>query len=90
MPFEADPKGFFLIHIAEGKILVEHYENVYKGKVLATGKADFVFEGTKPENIYRTLIQHGFVSRLDHAAYLGKELQRAEHCLKTGEKYVQE
>ena len=30
------------------------------------------------------------LSRLDHALYLGRELQRAEHCLLTGEPYVQD
>ena len=30
------------------------------------------------------------ISRLDHAIYIGRELQRAEHCLKTGIQYVQD
>tara|TARA_Y100001968_G_scaffold287580_1_gene289133 strand:+ start:125 stop:526 length:402 start_codon:yes stop_codon:yes gene_type:complete len=30
------------------------------------------------------------ISRLDHAIYIGRELQRAEHCLKTGQKYIQD
>ena len=30
------------------------------------------------------------LSRLDHALYIGRELQRAEQCLKTGEKYIQD
>ena len=30
------------------------------------------------------------VSRLDHAIYIGRELQRAEQCLKTGEDYIQD
>ena len=30
------------------------------------------------------------VSRLDHAIYIGRELQRAEQCLRTGEKYIQD
>tara|TARA_B100001996_G_scaffold150234_1_gene114340 strand:- start:65 stop:466 length:402 start_codon:yes stop_codon:yes gene_type:complete len=30
------------------------------------------------------------ISRLDHAVYIGRELQRAEQCLKTGERYVQD
>ena len=30
------------------------------------------------------------ISRLDHAIYIGRELQRAEQCLKTGEKYIQD
>ena len=30
------------------------------------------------------------ISRLDHAIYIGRELQRAEQCLKTGEQYIQD
>ena len=30
------------------------------------------------------------ISRLDHAIYIGRELQRAEQCLKTGVDYVQD
>ncbi len=30
------------------------------------------------------------LSRLDHALYLGRELQRAEHCLLTGFEYIQD
>jgi dihydropteroate synthase len=30
------------------------------------------------------------LSRLDHALYLGRELQKAEQCLETGEAYIQD
>tara|TARA_Y100001968_G_scaffold282560_1_gene280594 strand:- start:702 stop:1103 length:402 start_codon:yes stop_codon:yes gene_type:complete len=30
------------------------------------------------------------ISRLDHALYIGRELQRAEDCLKKGEQYIQD
>tara|TARA_Y100001968_G_scaffold104962_1_gene94846 strand:- start:472 stop:873 length:402 start_codon:yes stop_codon:yes gene_type:complete len=30
------------------------------------------------------------LSRLDHAIYIGRELQRAEQCLRNGEKYIQD
>ncbi len=30
------------------------------------------------------------ISRLDHAIYIGRELQRAEQCLKTGVPYIQD
>ena len=56
----------------------------------------------RPSNIYRgkSAKQVGIqvsegpgqypISRLDHAIYIGRELQRAEQCLKTGEKYIQD
>ena len=30
------------------------------------------------------------LSRLDHALYLGRELQKAEHCLRSGLDYIQD
>jgi dihydropteroate synthase len=30
------------------------------------------------------------MSRLDHALYLGRELQRAERCLEDGSDYIQD
>ena len=30
------------------------------------------------------------ISRLDHAIYIGRELQRAEQCLRTGKQYIQD
>ena len=56
----------------------------------------------KPSNIYRgksakevgIQISEGLsplpISRVDHAIYIGRELQRAEQCLKTGEQYIQD
>ena len=36
------------------------------------------------------IIANGWVTQLSHAAYLGRELARAELALKQGLKYVQE
>ena len=36
------------------------------------------------------IIERNLLSRLDHAAYLGRELARAERSLETGELYVQD
>ena len=56
----------------------------------------------QPNNIYRgksakqvgIQISEGIgpypISRLDHAIYIGRELQRAEQCLTRGEHYVQD
>ena len=56
----------------------------------------------QPHNIYRgrSAKQLGIqisegndaypISRLDHAIYIGRELQRAEKCLITGEQYIQD
>ena len=56
----------------------------------------------QPRNIYRgksakqlgIQISEGHgpfpISRLDHAIYIGRELQRAEQCLTTGKQYIQD
>jgi tetrahydromethanopterin S-methyltransferase subunit A len=79
----SDPAGYFVIFIdrRRGVLDVEHYEN---NGVLTT-----VIEGRAAE-IYMTAIERALLSRLDHAAYLGRELARAEHALSSGEPYVQD
>jgi tetrahydromethanopterin S-methyltransferase subunit A len=40
--------------------------------------------------LYKTIITNGWISELSHAAYLGKELAKAELSLRHGLKYVQD
>jgi dihydropteroate synthase-like protein len=77
-----DPKGCFRIGV-----------NHQKGLILC--------EQTKPDNtkmclastsasvLVRELVKNEQVSFLDHAAYLGGELMKAEICLKLGHNYIQ-
>ncbi len=46
--------------------------------------------GDKAEEIAAEIVKRGKVTKLYHAAYLGKELQKAEIALAQGKKYVQE
>jgi len=79
-----DKNGFFVIlpQIEENEIYVEYYAN--SGELLHT------IVGEDAVSIYSMIIEKGFVSRLDHSAYLGKELTRAEYYLKYGIPYVQD
>ena len=77
-----DKAGYFVINIVDDHLLVEHYD--YKERLLRT------IEGTSARNLYLTMIENDWVSRLDHAAYLGKELARAEFELKGGPDFVQD
>jgi tetrahydromethanopterin S-methyltransferase subunit A len=81
---EMDKAGYFVIipRAEKGDIAVEHYS--YDNKMLRT------IEGRDARGIYWTIIQNGWVSQLSHAAYLGKELTRAELSLKHGFKFVQD
>ncbi len=79
-----DPTGYFVVYVdrARRRLSLEHYSN--------EGLLDVVIEGIKAAELYTTAIDHGLVSRLDHADYLGQELARAEKALITGEAYVQD
>lgn len=87
---EFDERGFFVINVKD-EILVEHYLNVQKeGKLeVETGELNKVIKGTSAKAICDTLISEGMISRLDHAAHLGRELQKAELALKHGLDYEQ-
>jgi tetrahydromethanopterin S-methyltransferase subunit A len=79
-----DPAGYFVVFPEQRRktLILEHYTN--------QGVLDAVFEGDSPAALSSTVIQKGLLSRLDHAAYLGGELARAERALETGEPYVQD
>lgn len=79
-----DPAGWFVVHLdrRRGRILLEHYRN--------DGTLTVVIEGEHAAECWFPAIERGLVSRLDHAAYLGRELTRAEEAIRDGTKYVQD
>jgi tetrahydromethanopterin S-methyltransferase subunit A len=79
-----DPAGYFVIYPDTRKhcIAVEHYTT--------TGLLDCVIEGNAAGALYTTIIARHLLTRLDHAAYLGRELARAEQALLTGTVYIQD
>lgn len=79
-----DPAGYFVVYVDHhgGCLFLEHYKN--------TGFLDGVIQGHTAPELYTPAIERGWLSRLDHAAYLGRELTRAEHTLFTGEPFVQD
>lgn len=88
---QMDKAGYFVIfpHAGNMNILVEHYS--YEDKLLRT------IEGKDARSLYWTIIENNWVTQLSHAAYLGKELAKAELSIKNarltdgeGFKYVQD
>lgn len=79
-----DPAGYFVVYPDQRmkRLVLEHYKNA--------GVLDAVLEGVSASSLYVTVIDRGLLTRLDHAAYLGRELARAERSLETGEVYVQD
>jgi tetrahydromethanopterin S-methyltransferase subunit A len=79
-----DPAGFFVVY-PDGRLrrlIAEHYTK--------DGILDCVVEGKTPAAIAAEVIEHGLLTRLDHAAYLGRELARAEWSMDSGEPYTQD
>lgn len=81
---EMDRAGYFVILPQPEKkiIVVEHYS--YDNSLLR------VIRGKNAKSIYSTIIQNGWVTQLSHAAYLGKELARAELSIEQGVRYIQD
>ncbi|QQG38635.1 MAG: DUF4346 domain-containing protein [Candidatus Woesearchaeota archaeon] len=82
--YKYDPKGYFLIRINKEKKQLEAAYCRQDNKVLK------VFTGKKPQDIYYAVCKLGLVSHYDHAAYLGKELEKAFLALKYNLDYIQD
>jgi tetrahydromethanopterin S-methyltransferase subunit A len=80
----SDPAGYFVIYVDRDRemLSLEHYLN--------DGVLDTVIEGGSAAELYTPAIDRGLISRLDHAAYLGRELARAEESLHSGKPFVQD
>ncbi|MBS7625670.1 dihydropteroate synthase-like protein [Candidatus Bathyarchaeota archaeon] len=80
-----DPGGSFKISLdrERGQIVMRHYPY---GAV----EPDLYIEGSDPEGLIDTLIDSRLVTRLEHAFYLGKELEKAKIALETGKCYIQD
>ena len=54
------------------------------------------FRGRRPQDLFHAIFEYSekhhknWFKRMDHAAYLGKELKKAETCLAIGTEYIQE
>ncbi|MFW9995371.1 MAG: DUF4346 domain-containing protein, partial [Candidatus Odinarchaeota archaeon] len=78
-----DPKGCFEIQVDryKGLILIHHVKKKEISKTYAAKTA---------LPLLRKIASDNLVSDYFHAAYLGKELMKAEICLKIGRTYIQD
>ncbi|WP_290598184.1 MULTISPECIES: dihydropteroate synthase-like protein [unclassified Archaeoglobus] len=74
--FIRDPLGDFIIQVVDGKIVCRHDSMTIIGK--------------KAKEVVDTAIRHNLLSRLDHAAYLGRELMKAEIAALLRKSYIQD
>ena len=81
---EHDPSGFLIILVdrENNQLLVEHYSP--EGALLHR------FAGPDAESLCVALVDWTIVTRLEHAAYLGRELAKAEFALNHGLTYRQD
>ena len=80
----ADPAGYLVVHAdaARKLLIIEHYRN--------DGLLTAIIEAATPADGYTSVLAARLVTRLDHAAYLGRELARAEQALRDGTAYRQD
>src|SRR3989344_5415623 len=70
--FKMDKKCYTLIRVDRNNCMIEvaicDYQHVIHR----------VYKGAKAQDLYLPIINDGWISELEHAAYLGKELKKAE------------
>lgn len=81
-----DPLGHFVVKVADGFVVVEHYR-------AGTCELDCILRGKTAKEVLHTVIQHklfgDFPQKDQHIAYLGREVGKAETAMLNGFKYVQ-
>ena len=83
--YKQDLSSFLLLKIDKDK------KQIVVGVCSYTYELLEEFRGTTAPQIYDYILNHTkYISRLDHAAYLGKELKKAELALKNNKEYLQE
>lgn len=82
--WKMDPRGYFIIKV--------FYDKGYFGARYHTYDAvpKFDIVGTDAEAIVQTIVREKLVSSLQHAAYLGHELHKAEMALQFRLNFVQD
>ncbi len=82
--WQKDKKCYFLIRYDSARRVIEV-------RVMNHGHEPLVdYEGDDPEDVYYRIIKDGYVTNLQHAAYLGCELQKVFIAMKKNLKYVQD
>ena len=85
-PAELDSAGVFKIFTdrAEEVLVAVHYDSAQ------IDKPKNIIKGKTAESVYLKIMEMGLISKLNHAAYLGNELAKAEVALRTGKEFIQD
>jgi dihydropteroate synthase-like protein len=81
-----DSKGAFKIVLdrKENVLVAIHYTSLDMAEPVN------VIKGKTADSVFSEIIKAGLVSKMDHTAYLGSELAKAEIALRTGKEYIQD
>ena len=79
--FQQDPAGSFKIMVENGHIKAVHYLKMVP---------QIAVKGETAKAVYDEILRRGLISKLEHATYLGSELEKAEIASKVGKNYVQD
>jgi dihydropteroate synthase len=81
-----DPKGCFKIFLErdKGDILLLHYRRSNMKQ------PESIIRGKNPKDVYMAASEKGLLSTLEHAAYLGSEVEKAFIALKLERSYIQD
>ncbi len=77
---DSDPRGIVNITVIDKTIKARLQDTT-------TGKTLFELEGRSARELLYKLKHFNFISRVDHAAFIGSELAKAEVCIKMGIEY---
>jgi len=82
-----DLKGYFIMKAfpSQRKVFVRYYDSYSPKHILK-----YTFTGINTSQIMQSIIKRKLISRLDHAAYLGKEIEKAIIALKNNLNYIQD
>lgn len=82
---QMDMRGWFKIEVDRDDRMITAIHYPYE-----RSDPDSLIKGADATEVYGTIVRRGLVSSLYHAAYLGKELEKAGIALRLGRSYVQD
>jgi len=99
-PPVAEPEGIQTIEVkkerkpalddVEFRIYLDNVKMKINVMYYKVGNPELRFTGIRAKELYKEIIARGLVRNPEHAAYLGKELGKAEIALKLGKNYIQD
>lgn len=76
-----DPYGYLRITTEDDEIVVQHYS-----KSIMLGE----YRAKSPAKLQTLLFRNQVISNINHAIYVGRQLEKAMHCIEEGTEFVQE